>query len=421
MSPIRSNLAWIVISAISLSFIGCSKDSNNDSIGLKDPGSAQLTTISSEKDAVAAAQSVFGLHNTTDSIGNDIPTSSIGFSKLVNLKLPGNAKIDPNIKEAFTSIQKVLAKPTNRVLQAKSDSMSMSAKQTTNEQACDIDGSMVITIDDSSTSSSVTTTYKNCKESTYNNGYEVTNGTIKFASSSNADSTATSLEMTLGNGDATLEDSDLVSKTYDANSSLLDSSIVSMKLTMKSDTSQNNGALSVKINGRAELTDNVQNTVETISIDHASLDVNAGVSITNQTVDSGDLSFTVNGAMEVVLEDNNTTTSPDQRAYIGASDLSYTWSVDSSQVSSETLDGKFVVENTPAQCGDGAYNIQTVAAMKRDSSDTLIAGEMNINDNTTIKVNADGTITVTVSGTATNYTDEADMRAALDGVCTLTN
>ena len=59
--------------------------------------------------------------------------------------------------------------------------------------------------------------------------------------------------------------------------------------------------------------------------------------------------------------------------------------------------------------------------MKRDSSDTLIAGEMNINDNTTIKVNADGTITVTVSGTATNYTDEADMRAALDGVCTLTN
>ena len=227
--------------------------------------------------------------------------------------------------------------------------------------------------------------------------------------------------MTLGNGDATLEDSDLVSKTYDANSSLPDSSIVSMKLTMKSDTSQNNGALSVKINGRAELTDNVQNTVETISIDHASLDVNAGVSITNQTVDSGDLSFTVNGAMEVVLEDNNTTTSPDQRAYIGASDLSYTWSVDSSQVSSETLDGKFVVENTPAQCGDGAYNIQTVAAMKRDSSDTLIAGEMNINDNTTIKVNADGTITVTVSGTATNYTDEADMRAALDGVCTLTN
>lgn len=263
--------------------------------------------------------------------------------------------------------------------------------------------------------------HTNCKESTYNSGYEVTNGTVKFASSSNADSTATSLEMTLGNGDATLEDSDLVSKTYDANSSLPDSSIVSMKLTMKSDTSQNNGALSVKINGRAELTDNVQNTVETISIDHASLDVNAGVSITNQTVDSGDLSFTVNGAMEVVLEDNNTTTSPDQRAYIGASDLSYTWSVDSSQVSSETLDGKFVVENTPAQCGDGAYNIQTVAAMKRDSSDTLIAGEMNINDNTTIKVNADGTITVTVSGTATNYTDEADMRAALDGVCTLTN
>lgn len=288
--------------------------------------------------------------------------------------------------------------------------------KTTTEDLCD-EGSIITESDGSQTSGSATITFKNCKTLTYN-GYNVVNGTIKAKDSTNSDNTESSSEISIGNGDANLEDNDLTYKNYDANDSLLQSITVTGKATLKSTTTDNSGKFSITINGRAEFVDSVNNTVDTISIDQVSLDVNAGVDITNQSINSSNLNFVVDGAIEVVSDDKNTTTSPDERHYFGASNLSYSWNNDGT-VSSETLDGRFVVENTPAQCGDGAYQLKTVTPMQRYNYGALIAGEMNINDNTNIKVNTDGTISVTVNGTSTTYADEAAMQTTLDGVCSL--
>ena len=407
MSVSRLNPIWVLIPAMSLTFIGCSKNSNDD-IGLKDPGSVKLTTISSHGEALAAAQPILGIHATGSGAANsnDIPTT---LPKLLNFKLPQGVKIDPKLQETVSAVKKVLDKPTQLAMRAKLNGLSQSIMaKTTTEDLCD-EGSIITESDGSQTSGSATITFKNCKTLTYN-GYNVVNGTIKAKDSTNSDNTESSSEISIGNGDANLEDNERKIERLEP--------INNGKATLKSTTTDNSGKFSITINGRAEFVDSVNNTVDTISIDQVSLDVNAGVDITNQSINSSNLNFVVDGAIEVVSDDKNTTTSPDERHYFGASNLSYSWNNDGT-VSSETLDGRFVVENTPAQCGDGAYQLKTVTPMQRYNYGALIAGEMNINDNTNIKVNTDGTISVTVNGTSTTYADEAAMQTTLDGVCSL--
>ena len=76
-----------------------------------------------------------------------------------------------------------------------------------------------------------------------------------------------------------------------------------------------------------------------------------------------------------------------------------------------SVNGTFAIQNTPSKCIDGTFNINTTTPINAART----AGVMTINGNTTVMFNADGTVTVTVTGIpARTFASLSDLNA----VCT---
>jgi hypothetical protein len=299
---------------------------------------------------------------------------------------------------AATHLNKMMARSNKQLAVALADQ--------SGEFPCD-EGSIKFSGSGDDTNGNFTMTFNSCRENNYNDdGYEVTTGTIK-ASFSVTD-TSESGSATFGDGDADAESSDVVAKSYSADNTLLESNIMSGKFTYDSMTGTT-PVETVSATGRFVLEDNVSGDKEDNVVDNFSV---------KSTGDNSYLSNEEDVLLNGAIQNTMTVSGADTVQYAGFSDFHYTEMQSSSDVSitEETLDGKVVVDHTPEQCGDGAYNFVTSQAIQTQN-DQLIAGTLTINDSTTVQINSDGTIDVTVEGQTVQYANEDD----LNNVCLMSS
>lgn len=386
---------------------GCFNDdasSKGRGVDLKDPASVALTKITSPNQAAQAASAS---RDAAGGGGDMAQTDVVGAFRTGPFRAKLSAPADRQTSEAIRLASKGTAAARNlfqsRGLAQRLRSRSAVASKAVVE-ACNLGGTVSEDASATGNSYEVTVIYSKCDEGSATGFHEVTNGTVKMSGTQTA--AGGNFVATVGDGNADLESGDFTVTSYDG--TIQTDSIVMSLTESASWTGDIDGVSEVPFEftlaGRSRIDD--AGFTETVAFDDFSLVFN----IDMNTTDSIQSSLTFNGAVEVVFENKSSSASPDSVAYLGF--VNFTYSNQTNGTSGGdvmTIDGKVVVEHTPAACGDGAYNFATTTPFQWNSSGVLTAGHMTINDNVTLHANGDGTVTVTVSGTQQTYSSFSEM------------
>jgi len=415
--------SMLIAGGLSLALSGCL---GGDEKKKDEVASEPLTEITSEADAQKAAGTV----SDTDNIDNSMDSVDIDgvMDEMLSLagtsaKLPnqtkkfaGNPKAVKALKKSLKALKPVLAKSVTAKVKAKSlaDGAELLVSQTI---ACDVSGDITIADSRSSaTSGTLTITFNECRDD-HISYQEVTNGKIVL-SGSGSENASYSFTLTVGDGNTTVggvdSTSDVRTVTYDPDGVMLGWDISSGVFTMGGsvikDSAGSPTGFNLTYKANAGFSSLIEGVKETGTIRNFSLISK------NSYTDYFDSDDTVDGVFEGTLDETNDGV-VDETEYLGFNNLHLVFSYPSqSDFSTLTweINGKIVSTHTPAECGDGSYQVVTNLAFSREAG-VLVAGKMTINSSTVIEVLNPGMLTITVAGGTP--TEVAEDQA--DSVCLL--
>ncbi len=411
-------IAMVMSSPVfALGLSGCLGDGGGDSsdgkasrVNLKDPSTVALTQVTSPKQGAQAAAASRDAAGSGGDFGQD-QSFGTGLFRINPAVVTRGASLDRETASAMRLASKGTA-AARRVVDSRGLAQRLRGASTFAPKAvvtpCPLGGSVSEDAVMSGDSYTVTVVYTNCDDGSATRYHEVTNGTVKMAGTQT--SAGGNGSLVFGDGDGDLESGDFTVTTYDGT---IQSSASVLSLTETfSWTGDIDAAgevvLQFSIAGRTRMDSTA--LVETISFDDFAITLNAD----NNPSDMIQSSLTFNGAVEDSVDQKSTTTAPDTSAYLGFVNFTYSYEMGmASGGSSLNINGKAVVEHTPASCGDGSYQVVTSTPFQWNSAGTLIAGNMTINDNVTIHANGDGTVTVTVNGVSQSFKSFDEMESSV--------
>lgn len=290
------------------------------------------------------------------------------------------------------------------------------------ETVCSSGGSMTVdsTLDSVTGSSSEEIVYANC-----NSGFGVMNGRVKHSQTINAAATSITFTELFGDGDETLEATDLVFTAPDGTiftSTGTNVEVIALTSGKVSDY-QGKGNAGYDETCTMETKDSIRNA--------AGIDLTLTVDLdSSETVtQSGDgSSFAVTGDEQLSGTMTLAGTSGGQNVQFAfsANNASehFTESFDAvsgSTTSTSEPRGRLSFDLLPTVCFDGTFEVETVTPLRTVDSgttSTTVEGEILINDNTRFSY-SNNRITVTMNGSPVFSGSEAELFADLDDACPL--
>lgn len=392
MKPTK--LSLLLMSALAFSVTGCNDGGGGGGgdVGLDEPAKKTETAITTEDQGKTAAASALDAENYEDA-GSEVQFSYAdllsGIYRMSGRKMPAvpaTVPVDARVAGSAKAMSKILNPATERMVATRAKAVDMGADPLESTTLpCDLEGEVVMTTTGTSQDSgSITIKFNNCKDSDFGGGYEISNGKMTWSASSNSDMTVTNGNIVIGDGNITPGDGDFVVKRYDSADMLLEESITSMKVTFKYvEAADNSLTWTFAGNGRMHDNDLENSEISETSIDNMSFTTNFSFEV----IGTFDLDFTLDGAFMVTEDDTTTDASPDSSSYMGFVDFHYVRSQGTDTYTSfETIDGKAVRENVPAECDDGSYTFATTTPFKRVNYVLQDEGSMTINGTTTVAV-----------------------------------
>lgn len=296
-------------------------------------------------------------------------------------------------------------------------------------EPCTDGGTVAITgsVDSVTYAYTMTMTFANCRDMDTESSGTITNsGTF----SANGADTFT---MKLGDGDGTIETTDFRVREFTDNyTNLFAAYTADMTMTGSGDPTLNattgdvtGYTFTYTGNGKEEYTD----FIDTYTLTFTNL-IFSSTSTFGATVSSG--SDTINGifseswtvpatattaatteTVAITFGDGDTSAEPTTNT---DPDFTIAWVTDWALYYKYSVDGQVATDyTTPSDtdCFDGTFLIDTTTPINENLSTGLTtAGQMTINTNTTVTFNADGTVTVAVSGqTPASYSSKNEMEA----------
>lgn len=415
-----NKLLPVLLAALAVGVTGCSDSGGGGGgdVGLDNPSAKEDTAISSENDSLYAANSGLDADENED-VGSEIDYSLgdviTSFGRITNMKLPPAPeahKMDAKAAASLRTFAKSLESSSRTMADARSKMVNLGSNaQETFTLPCDISGQVVedITGSTDSNTGSVTIKFEECKNSTFDGGYTISNGKVSYTGSGSE--TGGSAKIVVGDGNLTTGAKDLIVSRYDGMDALVEENTTSMKITFKySQDATNTWTWKFTGNGRALESDKVGNETTEMAIDNMSYSTMFSYSNIGRYVD-----FTLDGATQENVDNTLTeATNPDETYYLGFVDFHYTYSVgDTSTESFETVNGRVIRESSPAECDDGSYTFDTTVSFYRNNGVLQNQGTMTINGTTTLEVVGVDLLRLTLAnGTVTEYAE-----GAVVGIC----
>lgn len=247
---------------------------------------------------------------------------------------------------------------------------------------------------------SLLTQYDNC-ENYDGSGYERINGSSEYTILPQDGGARYTLTSRTGNGNTSIESSDLITEQYDSTPSLLQRQQESLSTTIEYDETANLvfGDFSLSLNGAEQLHDAVLNTTDTTYYRSMDIDISHTEDATTETAMTS-----LNGVLETVQKDAQAQEYSTVSTF-EALVISETYDHGSDQTSM-LLSGKMSYNTTDGGCDNGSFSYETQDAIIKDSSGQIIAGVLVINDEVTVTYNADGGLSVTVAGSTQSFTQQ---------------
>lgn len=289
-------------------------------------------------------------------------------------------------------------------------------------EPCTDGGTVTIsgTVDEATFAYSMTMTFTNCRDMDTESSGTITNS---GAFSATGGDTST---MVLGDGDGTIETTDFRVREFTDNyTNLFAAFTADMTMSGSGDPTLSGGdvtgyTFTYTGNGKEEYTD----FIDTYTFAFTNLIFSSTSTGLLTTTASG--SDTINGKVSESWTEGTTANSvvitfgdADTSAEVTTDtnpDFTIAWETDWATYKKYSVDGQVATDYTTpsdADCFDGTFFIDTTTQIYENLSTGLTtAGQMTVNTNTTVTFNADGTVTVTVSGqTPTSYTSKDAMEA----------
>lgn len=368
---------WII--AASVVMAGCSQNNGNGDGNLAEPADIPLSILDDETTLRLAAANILDTQLYADtgaqvdysldelylSMGRTIASSE--FDTLVNF--PATASTRPNDKPI---------KLVDPIIFHNLDTRSFGCE----DGQINLDFSTQEAV--LSGNGSLTLEFLNCRRT--RTGYsEVLNGTISWEAQ--ISDTVNKGTVVIGNGNDKTNNKDLVKQQYDPDGTLIRTTVSAMTINFSSTQSDALVTAQFMGNGKIVESDHIATVQKTTVFDQLRYvnryDPDDPYILANRDI-------TLDGAMQTEAVSLNTPKAkPDWILYQGFSDFHYTLQVDNSNptVSYETIDGKLVRQNTPADtCDDGVYFISTLVPLKRANRMLTDQGSLRINDSLSLEV-----------------------------------